>query len=178
MCDAFPEAAPGPRLSGGLLVIGLGNRYRGDDAAGLRAAERLRDLTPPDIAVVTHEGEPIDLLDRWRNAQTVVLIDAIVSGAAPGTVRRLDVRDAPLPVPALGDSTHAVSLAAAIELARALDHLPAHLIVYGIEATAFTAGADLSPAVHRAVEEVVESLRRELTAASGALPPSAIRLHP
>ena len=49
-----------PRSDGraDLIVIGIGNAFRGDDAAGLAVARTLGD----DPRVIVHEGEPIDLL--------------------------------------------------------------------------------------------------------------------
>jgi len=137
-----------------VVVIGIGNAARGDDAAGLVAARRLRALE--------HEGDPLALLDAWRDADVAVLIDAVSSGAEPGTVHRFDASRAPLPAP-LGrsSSTHALGLAEAIELGRALGRLPARVIVYGIEGERFDAGAALTPAVAAAVAEVASSVRRE-----------------
>jgi hydrogenase maturation protease len=59
-------------------------------------------------------------------------------------------------------STHAFSVAEAVELARSLDQLPAHLVVYGIEGANFAAGVELSPAVEQAVEAAVERLAQEI----------------
>jgi hydrogenase maturation protease len=55
-------------------------------------------------------------------------------------------------------STHALGVAEAIELARALGRLPARLEVYAIEGARFTAGAGLSPAVEQAVGKLAASL--------------------
>jgi hydrogenase maturation protease len=135
----------------GVLVIGVGSAARGDDAAGLLVARRLGGRE--------HEGDPLALLDAWEDAATAVVIDAVSSGAAPGTVHRFEAGDAALPARLRSStSTHAVGLAEAIELARALDRLPPRLIVYGIEGERFTTGADLSPAVAAAVEVVAAAV--------------------
>ena len=42
--DALPEARAGAGMS--TLVIGVGNPDRGDDAAGLEVARRLREAAP------------------------------------------------------------------------------------------------------------------------------------
>jgi hypothetical protein len=63
-----------------VLVIGIGNAYRGDDAAGLAVAEWIRAAAPPDVAVVRHEGEPISLLETWDQARDVYLVDAVSYG--------------------------------------------------------------------------------------------------
>ena len=148
---------PLPRSDGraGLIVIGIGNAFRGDDAAGLAVARALGD----DPRVIVHEGEPIDLLDRWEGAGEVVVVDAARSGAAPGTVHRLDGLAAPV---AAGGSTHAFGLAETLALARALGRAPARVEVIGIEGEHFGAGDELSPAVTTAVAEVAAELRTRL----------------
>jgi hydrogenase maturation protease len=133
------------------LVIGLGNASRGDDAAGLVAARRLGGLE--------HEGDPLALLDLWEGAELALVIDAVSSGSEPGTIHRFDVGAGPLPVRMRSStSTHAVGLAEAIELARALGRLPARLTVYGIEGERFGVGTALTPAVEAAVNAVVREV--------------------
>jgi hydrogenase maturation protease len=154
LCDALPRARGRSRL----IVIGLGNAFRGDDAAGVALARALGE----DPRVIVHEGEPIDLLDRWEGASDVIVVDAVNSGAPPGTIHRLDPLAEPIPTALSRGSTHALGLAEAIELARALDRLPHRLVVYGIEGERFTAGEALSPAVARAVERLRSELRERL----------------
>jgi hydrogenase maturation protease len=144
------------------LVIGIGNSWRRDDAAGLEVARRLRPLAPAEVSIDEREGEPAGLLDAWHGAESAVIVDAVRSGASPGTVHRFDAVTAPLPAATFGHSTHALGLAEAVELGRALGRLPTHLIVYGIEGDRFDAGAGLSPAVDRAVDDLCESLLAEL----------------
>src|SRR5438105_2615596 len=78
------------------LVIGIGNTYRGDDAAGLAVAEWIRAAAPPDITVLRHEGEPMSLLETWDQAGDVYLVDAVSSGGQPGNVYRFDITAEPL----------------------------------------------------------------------------------
>ncbi len=59
-------------------------------------------------------------------------------------------------------STHAFSVAEAVELARALDQLPSRLILYGIEGRDFSAGERLSPEVGAAVDELISRVRQDL----------------
>jgi hypothetical protein len=47
-------------------------------------------------------------------------------------------------------------------LARALDRLPTKFIFYGVDASNFAAGADLSPEVGRAADEVVRRVLDEV----------------
>jgi hydrogenase maturation protease len=152
-----------------VLVVGVGNAMRGDDAAGLEVVRRLRAREPvPGVAVRTLEGEGIGLLDLWEGARAVVLVDSVRSGAVPGTVHRLDAAGEPLP----GDlrtssSTHAVGVAEAIELARALGRLPRRLVLYGVEGERFDAGAALSSPVAAAIDAVVARVLQEASALAG-----------
>lgn len=153
-------AGSGPAL----LVIGVGNEYRSDDAAGLAVARRLRELGPEGLAVLEESGEGTALLAAWRGARSVILIDAIHSGAPPGTVRRLQAQRQTIGQGLFHRSTHAINVAEAIELARALDQLPARLVVYGIEGGSFQAGTGLSAVVEAAVEDVVARVLEEARA--------------
>ena len=106
------------------LVLGLGNEWRGDDGAGLEVARAVRAIAPPGARIVEFEGEPSSLIDAWAGEREVVLVDAVSSGAPPGTVLRPDLLREPAPISAFPRSTHHLGVAEAVELARALDRLP------------------------------------------------------
>lgn len=145
-----------------ILIIGLGNLYRSDDAVGLIVARRLREKGLSGVTVREAGGEGAALIAVWQGAETVILVDAVHSGAEPGTVYRLDAHAQPIPTKFFHYSTHAFSVAEAIELARTLNRLPECLIVYGIEGKNFEAGEGLSPAVEQAAQAVLERLLQEL----------------
>lgn len=144
------------------LIIGLGNEYRRDDAVGLVVARRLREAAPEPVQVVEESGEGAGLIESWQGADTVILIDAVHSGAKPGTVHRIDAHARPIAKKFFRFSTHAFGVAEAVELARALGRLPPRLIVYGVEGKSFEAGVGLSPEVEVAAREVVERVLVEL----------------
>jgi hydrogenase maturation protease len=99
--------------------------------------------------------------DDGDGAPAATFIDAVSSGADPGTVHRFDVSAEPLPTSLRGStSTHALGLADAIELARTLGRLPERVVVYGIEGRSFAAGDPVGAAVTAAVDRVVAELRR------------------
>jgi len=145
-----------------IVVIGVGNEYRSDDGVGIVVARRLRERFLTKVTVLEESGEGAALIDSWKGATWVMLVDAVRSGASPGTIHRFDARAAQIPTRFFHYSTHAFSLAEAIELARSLDQLPPHLIVYGIEGENFDAGVGLSHAVEQAVESVVERAATEV----------------
>ena len=140
------------------LVICIGNRYRGDDAAGPFVARLLKEEASRDFKVVEESGEGAALMERWRGASSVVIIDAVLSGVAPGTVHFLDAGRQTIPKKFFNYSTHAFGVAEALELARALGELPSSIVVYGIEGKSFEAGGELSEEVERAAREVTSKV--------------------
>jgi hydrogenase maturation protease len=145
-----------------VVVVGVGNAVRGDDAAGLAVAERLRGRVPESVAVVQCEQEPTRLLDAWHGADLALVVDASLSGAEPGTVRRFDASSEGVPERIFRSSTHAFGIGDAVELGRALGRLPARVVVYGIEGADFALGSGVSDAVARAVDEVAGAVLGEL----------------
>ncbi|HYL34388.1 MAG TPA: hydrogenase maturation protease [Bryobacteraceae bacterium] len=136
-----------------MRIIGCGNTDRADDAAGLLVAQRLREL---GLDAIEHSGDGFALLDLWHGSDDVVLVDAMVSGAPPGTV---SVWDGSIPVCAsFRCSSHMFGPAEAIELGRALDRLPRRIRIYGIEAAQFEHGAAPGSEVLAAVDRVVSEL--------------------
>jgi len=145
------------------LVIGIGNLDRGDDGVGRAVAQWLRGKLPPEIEIMEHDGEATMLLAAMQGAEAVYLIDACVSGAAPGTVRRFDVVREPMPQHAFSLSSHGLGLGDAIELARMMDQLPPRCIVFAIEARGVHPGAEMSPEVAAAVARAGEMVRMEFS---------------
>lgn len=145
-----------------ILVIGIGNTYRRDDGAGLVAAEKLKNRGSRSFRVLEHNGEGADLMTCWEGASAVILLDAVQSGAKPGTVHRWDANRRPLPARTFRGSSHAFSLVAAVELARVLRRLPPHLIVYGVEGRDFQAGTGLSSETEEAVSDVVRRVLQDV----------------
>ena len=148
-----------------ILVIGIGNPARGDDAAGLAVARCIREAAPGHVTVTELAGDQLALLDAWTGAREVYLIDAVCSGGTPGTVYRFDAAE-PLTARFWHRGTHTFSLADVIELGRALGRLPGRLTGYGIEGGTFEPGAPLSAEVEAAVRAVTAALLRELRESS------------
>jgi hydrogenase maturation protease len=146
------------------IVIGIGNEYRRDDSAGLWVARQVKEMDLLDVRVLEASGEGTTLMEMWKGFGSVVLVDAVHSGSEPGTIHELDAHGRSIPTGFFHYSTHAFSVAEAIELARALDQLPPRLLIYGIEGEQFEAGAGLSPAVQAAVPEVARMVREIIEA--------------
>jgi hydrogenase maturation protease len=133
---------------------------RGDDAAGILMARRLAER---GIETVQHRGGILDLIEIWGTADCVVVVDAVLSGAAPGTLHIRDALTPELRNDVFRSSTHAFGLADAVNLARALDRLPEKLTIYGIEAAQFVPGTPPCSQVLAAVDCAVKHIASRLS---------------
>jgi len=122
-------------------------------AARLRAA---------GATVLDCADEPTRLLDLWQGLDLVVVVDALSSGAPAGTLHRVDAADGPLPRDLRLASTHAMGVADALELGRALGRAPRRVVVVGVEGASFGMGEELTPAVAEALDGLVSSALEEL----------------
>ena len=148
-----------------MLVIGIGNTMRRDDGVGILVVERLAVAIAPHAAdIVTMDGESTRLIEAWAGADRAVVVDAMRGGESAGSVRRIEVGRDALPSWAVGASSHHAGLAEAVDLGRALDRLPAHLVIYGVEAHDVSPGEGLSPAVENAMPDLVQRLAAEVVA--------------
>jgi len=153
-----------------ILIIGIGNLYRSDDAVGLCVAQHLKGQAFDCVNVIEESGDGATLMESWENANTVILVDAVYSGGNFGTIYRFDAHKQAIPSRFFHYSTHAFGVAEAIELARALKQLPQNLIVYGIEGKCFKAGVGLSWEVEKAVEEVMKRVQQDILSAAKPQP--------
>ncbi len=145
-----------------ILILGIGNTYRSDDAVGLCVAQHLKRQAFDCVNIIEENGDGAALLDSWKSADTVILIDAVHSGAQPGTIHRFDVHTQTIPTKYFHYSTHAFGVTEAIELAKALKQLPKNLIVYGIEGKYFEPGVGLSLEVEKSAQEVVKHVKQDI----------------
>ena len=146
-----------------VLVIGIGNEFRSDDAAGLEAFRLLNQVEDFGGTVMKHPGEGVTLMEAWKGYEKVFLVDAVSSASPPGSIHRMNAQADPIPSKFFSCSTHNFGVAEAVELARSLDQLPNHLQVYGIEGKTFDPGEGLSPEVAEAVEKVVKEIQNQVS---------------
>jgi hydrogenase maturation protease len=144
------------------LVIGVGNVYRGDDAAGFFVARAVHAQQLPETKVIEESGEASKLLSLWQGVATVVLVDAVSSGDRPGTIHRFEAHHQEIPARFFHFSTHSLGVAEAVEMARVLKQLPQRLIVYGIEGKNFQPGLGLSREVQGSIGEVLQAILKDL----------------
>jgi hydrogenase maturation protease len=138
-----------------IVVIGIGNIFRLDDQAGIVVAKEIAKKQIPDVIVTEQSGEGTALMEAWKDAEAAIIIDAVCSNNLPGTIHRFDADELKIPFNFFNYSTHAFSVAEAVELSKALKLKTPRLIVYGIDGRNFGIGERLSEEVRSKVQDLV-----------------------
>lgn len=150
------------------LIIGLGNRWRGDDGIGPLVLDALQAQNPEAVDLLENPADILNLINAWAGRKRVYLIDAccdpqrqdgslvIITNALQDTTI-LQTLTRPT-------SSHIVDIAQAIHLSQALGQAPQQLTLYGVVTSQFEPGTRPSPVVTAAVSHVVEALRLAVTA--------------
>lgn len=147
------------------LIIGLGNPLVTDDSVGLRVVAELKPLLAdrPEIEVAEDYWGGLRLMERMIDFDRAIVIDAICTGAPPGTIHLLTPEGIATQRSA---SAHDVNLATALQFGRQAEaHLPPneHIRLVGIEAQdILTFGERCSPAVEAAIPRAVEAVLQVL----------------
>lgn len=147
------------------LVVGLGNPLVSDDSVGLRVAAELRKRLAhrPDVEVAEDYRGGLQLMERMIGYDRAIIIDAICTGAAPGTIHHLTPDAIPTQRSA---SAHDVNLPTALEFGRqAGEPLPKNedIRIIGIEADeVVTFSEQCTPAVEAAVPRTVQEVMQAL----------------
>jgi hydrogenase maturation protease len=150
-----------------IMVVGVGNEERGDDAAGLMVARGLREKGLSGVGIHELPGDATSLLEIWNDAEAVYLVDAAYSGAAPGTLHRFEAAGMHTDTNIVRFSTHTADLTSVVELGRVLGQLPRRIIVFGIEGTTFAVGEGVSLDARRGIEKAIAAIMEEIQKSGG-----------
>jgi hydrogenase maturation protease len=150
-----------------LVVIGVGNILRRDDAVGVRVVESLREIQEHDPVALPDQTRLVDggtllmdLLPAVRGARGLVLVDALRLGEPEGTVS-VQHGDAIVPVSGAGGQ-QASPLGELLAAGRLMGWLPEPVALVGVEVTHIDFGTELTPVVAAVLPAAVDAVRQEL----------------
>ena len=140
------------------LVIGVGNLLRTDDGAGIHVVKGLNDLHM-EVDTLDAAMGSVEILDAMRGYDRVIIVDAIETGAKPGTIFRVNLTQGEEP-PVITHS-HGTDLITTLRLGRQLygDEMPGEIILLAVEAEDTTTISDEpTPKVLAAVQETIKAI--------------------
>jgi hydrogenase maturation protease len=140
-----------------LRVVGCGNASAGDDSAGLEIVRRLRENWDGSCELLDRPQAGLELLDCMQGAEVVLFVDAVSSGAPPGTLHLVPLPSPDLEARGLGAlSSHGWGLTEALSLVSALEWQAPRLFLLGVEIETLAPDKPRSEAVEAAVQTVVD----------------------
>lgn len=144
-----------------IIIVGMGNPYRSDDAVGGVVVDGLREKVGPHIKLEKQRGDIAELIDIFSHHKSVYVVDACSGHGQVGTWRRIDVHKQSIIEDNPQTSTHGFSVSQAISLAKNLGQLPHKLILYVVHSDRYSIGKGLSPPVITSVDAVIKSILNE-----------------
>ncbi len=146
-----------------LAIVGIGNTLAGDDGAGVRAVEMLRERLggsgPDGVLLTTLEGDLLAVSDMIGSAGRFIFVDA-VAGEPPGMVTR--GRSAPRAFAPSFHQTDIGSVMHALERLRATSSFPDWEILGVTVRPPRMLEEKLSPEVEEALPVIVDLLLEEM----------------
>jgi len=159
---------------GGTVVLGAGNPLMGDDGLGIEVLEAIAQkwVESHDIRFLDGGIWGMRLLPHIEDADRLLVIDAVRTGAAPGTLVRLEREEIPRHL-RTKISPHQIDLSEVFAVAELRGTFPREAVVLGIEPAQIDAYLEISTEVIASVPSLVDAVERQLEAWGHELVPRA-----
>lgn len=144
----------------GMIVLGIGNRLGGDDAAGICVVDILNQRRRRDRALLTTELTAIDAgtapesytsVIRQHQPDLLILVDAADMGLPPGALRTIP----PEKISILAFSTHSMPLSVFVSYVKAFC---GKVVLVGVQPEHTETGRRISRTVRKSLQKLVEAI--------------------
>lgn len=165
-----------------ILIAGVGNVLKADDAFGVEVANRLAEMDLPDDVRVVETGiGGIALVQELQEGwDALIVADAVDRGRDPGTVMLIEPDVIDVNALSWGERTdlladaHLATPERVFMLSRALGVLPARLLMVGCQPLDVDAiGTEISEPVRAAIDIAVAEILRHVAELVALEPPAA-----
>ena len=118
-----------------VLVLGIGNLLWADEGFGVRAIEELHRhyQFPSNVKLLDGGTQGIYLVQHVREADILVVFDAVDYGLAPGTLKRVEGDDVPKFLGVKKISLHQTGFQEVLAMAEMLGDYPDNLLLVGVQ---------------------------------------------
>ncbi len=153
------SGAPARRV----VVLGVGNLIMGDEGVGVRCVQRLEaeGALPPDTVILDGGTSTHELLGDLEDLDLLVIVDAVATGGAPGSLVRLE-GDA---IPSILSNTlspHQHGIHDLLGTLQLLGRAPKRVVLVGVTPLRMTLSLELSPEVAAALPELAARVCAEV----------------
>ena len=146
-----------------VLVLGMGNILLEDEGLGIRALELLeqRYEIPPEVELMDGGTTGMGLLDDISGRQHLLVLDAVQTGEAPGTLVKLAGDEVPVYF-GMRISPHQLGLSDVLATLELSGERPAGVTVLGLVPLSLEMCLQLSELVNSRLDSLVEAAVNEL----------------
>lgn len=141
-----------------VLILGIGNLLWADEGFGVRALESLQRnyLFPSNVRLLDGGTQGIYLLQHIREADLLVVFDAVDYGLPGGTLKRVEGEQVPKFLGAKKVSLHQTGFQEVLAMAEMLGDYPQDLLLVGVQpAVLEDFGGSLQPEVRAQIEPAI-----------------------
>lgn len=141
------------------LVLGIGNLLWADEGFGVRAVEELhrRYTAPANVRLMDGGTQGIYLVQHVREADILVVFDAVDYGLPPGTMKLVEGDEVPKFLGCRKVSLHQTGFQEVLALAEMMGDAPRHLLLIGVQpAELEDYGGSLTMPVKACLESALE----------------------
>ena len=148
-----------------VLVLGIGNTVMSDDGVGVKVVQMLQQqyLFPANVELVDGGTLGLDLLPQLEGISHLIMVDAVETGAKPGTLVRLAGEELPIALETK-ISPHQMGLKDLLAVARLLGHAPGEMVLIGVQPGSIEMDTELTPEVAAQLAAMQAAVLKELAA--------------
>ena len=148
-----------------VLILGIGNLLWADEGFGVRAVEEMhrRYLFPENVVLMDGGTQGIYLVQHVRDADVLIVFDAVDYGLPPGTIRRVEDDEVPQFMGCKKISLHQSGFQEVLAMAEMMGDAPGRLLLIGVQPEELDdyggslrdcVRAQIDPAIAMAIEEL------------------------
>lgn len=144
-----------------ITILGVGNILLTDDGLGVQAIQELERTCafPPNVILYDGGTGGLGLLPVIEQAERLIVVDAVLVEAAPGTVVRFDFEDLPATL-TRRLSAHEIDIIEVLKVAESLGKRPPTVIIGMQPEDISTYGTELTVKTH--LPKLVSAILEEL----------------
>jgi hydrogenase maturation protease len=143
----------------GKFVVGIGNVLLRDEGIGCHVVHALERVPLPGVEIIDGGTCP-DVLELLKDADKLVIVDAVKGGGTPGRIYRFHPEDITVEQHPLL-SLHDMSLIDSLKLMQ-LWHNIDEAIIIGVEPGEIGWGLELSPKLQESMPQIIDAILSEL----------------
>jgi len=144
-----------------LLVLGVGNILLMDEGIGVHAVhELMKETWPDDVDFIDGGTFTQDIFYLFREYETILVLDIVKAGKAPGTIYRLSESDLRKDE-SQTLSLHDIDLLDSLSMTELMGHKP-ELHVIGVEPEKLDWDMEMTPTLQKLFPQYLEIVRQEV----------------